>query len=92
MALVNELQKDQGSRLYASIAGWEYPMSRTEYYAAGMFVKLANMHRPEGSTPINIHWPFPLSKARGADVTDEEREALTAKLRATSAFGQIRNT
>lgn len=91
IALVTELQKDQGSRLHASIAGWKYPMSRSEFYLAGMFSRAINRDLEEGSKPFELEWPWPEVKAI-ADVTDEERAELKASLRARSAFGQIRNT
>lgn len=91
IALVSELQKDQGSRLHTSISGWKYPMSRSEFYLAGLFAKAINRDRAEGEKPFELDWPWP-DMPKGPDVTDEERAALKAQLKATSAFGQIRNT
>lgn len=89
MALVSELQKDQGSHLYASIAGWKYPMSRTEYYTALSAARAMNRDREEGSEPFKIDWPWP-EQPTAPVVTEEERAVLKAQLKASSAFAQYR--
>jgi hypothetical protein len=91
LALVSELQKDQGSRLHASIAGWKYPMSRSEFYLAGLFAKAINRDRGKDEKPYQLDWPWPDAPTK-PDVTDEELADLKAQLRASSAFGQIRTT
>jgi hypothetical protein len=65
-------------------------MSRQEFYLAGLFAKAINRDRDKSEKPYQIDWPWPEVKAN-ADVTDEERAELKAQLKATSAFGQVRN-
>lgn len=72
-----------------SIAGWSYPASREQLYAAGTMARVMNVTRGEGEAPFVPDWPWP-SEPEEAAVSDEERAALTARLKRTSAFGQLR--
>lgn len=74
-----------------AVNGWAYPMSGTEMYAAAQYQQVANMLRSSTEKPIRLGWPWPdESKPQAEEVTPEERAALTAQLKETSAFGQIR--
>lgn len=89
--LLEELTKELDSHLTASILGWKYAASRQEIYAAGTFARVVSATRGKGEKPVTIDLPWDTEPA-AADVTPEEREALTKQLRARSAFGQMRNT
>lgn len=87
--LVSELQKDQGSHLFASLAGWSYPMSRQEMYSAALLSRVANALRGEKEEPFRVDWPWP-DEDHAPEITDEERAAYKAQLNAHSAFAQKR--
>ncbi|MET3349646.1 UNVERIFIED_ORG: hypothetical protein ABID57_001318 [Arthrobacter sp. UYEF1] len=65
-------------------------MSRQDLYAAGTFTRLMNVTRGEGDPPFTMDLPW-TTEADEPDVSPEERAVLTAELRASSAFGQLRN-
>lgn len=74
-----------------AVNGWAYPMSAAEMYAAALYQQVANMLRGPKDKPLNLGWPWSdEKKPRAEEVTAEERADLTATLKATSAFGQIR--
>lgn len=87
--LVAGLQQDQGSHLFASMAGWSYPMSRQELYLGGLLQTVSNALRDEKAEPMRLEWPWP-SEDKAPEVSDEERATLKAQLNAASAFAQKR--
>ncbi|MCO4276132.1 hypothetical protein NG701_17160 [Pseudarthrobacter sp. HLT3-5] len=87
--LIEGLTQELDSHLTASILGWKYAASRQEIYAAGTFARVVNATRGKGDKPIQIDLPWD-TEPKAADVTPEERQALTKQLRAMSAFGQLR--
>ena len=86
---MQELAKDQGSRFFASLQGWSYPMSRTEMYSGLLLTQVANALRSEKDEPFTLDWPWP-SEDQAPDMSDEERAVLRAQLNAASAFAQKR--
>ncbi len=42
--LIVELLKDPSSRLFASVAKWEYPMSRTDFILADLHDRFTQVH------------------------------------------------
>jgi len=87
--LIAGLQHDQGSHLFASLAGWSYPMSRQEFYAGVLLQTVSNALRGEKDEPMRLDWPWP-DEDQTPDVSDEERAELRAQLNAASAFAQKR--
>lgn len=79
-----------GSHFVMSVQKWQFPMSRQDMYAAGTFTRLMNVTRGQDDPPFVMELPWE-QEAGKPDVTPEERAALTAQLRKTSAFGQLRN-
>lgn len=75
--------------MFASMAGWAYPMSRMELYAGALLQKVANALRGEKDKPFEVSWPWP-DEEQVPDVTAEERAVLEARLRASSALAQVR--
>lgn len=70
------------------MAGWSYPMSRQELYLGGLLQTVSNALRGEKDEPIRLEWPWP-SEAKES-VSDEERAIGRARLKAHSAFAQVR--
>lgn len=64
-------------------------MNRQELYTAGLLARVMNVTRGEDEQHFTPDWPWP-DETEEAPVSDEERAALTARLNATSAFGQLR--
>ena len=88
LSLVQELAKDQGSRFFASLQGWSYPMSRQEMYSGLLLTQVANALRGEKDEPFRLDWPWPDEPQES--VSDEERAIGRARLKAHSAFAQVR--
>ncbi|MDQ4502185.1 hypothetical protein [Sinomonas sp. ASV322] len=87
MALVSALREDPGSHLYAALAGWAFPMPRPDLNAALLAQRVVNFLRDQSEKPWAADWPWDSDLGRGqADVTDEERERLRARLRSVSAI------
>ncbi|MDQ0735334.1 hypothetical protein [Arthrobacter agilis] len=63
-------------------------MSREEFYAGMTLLRVHQATRGEKEQPLELDWPWPDAEA---EVTDEERAVLVQRLRASSAFAQIRN-
>lgn len=78
-----------GSRLFMSISGWSYPMSRADMYAVALLSRVINVTRGKDEKPFLPDWPWP-DEPKAEDVTPEERAALVASLKSRSAFGQKR--
>lgn len=91
IALVHELLAEQGSHFHAAFNGWKYPMSQEAMWAASLTVSVKNMLLAEGQKPVTFPWPWPDPEEEASRVTEEERQALRAQLKAHSAFGQVRN-
>lgn len=89
-ALIDGLAVEMGSHFVMSVQKWQYPMSRQDMYAAGTFTRLMNVTRGEDDPHFVLDLPWE-QEADLPDVSPEERAALTAELRASSAFGQLRN-
>lgn len=76
------------SHFVMSQQGWKYPIGRHEMYAAATFARLVAVTRGNKEAPLVLE--FPWDGPQEADVTPEEKAALTQQLRARSAFGQKR--
>lgn len=87
--LIAGLQQDQGSHLFASLAGWSYPMSRQEMYAGVLLQTVSDALRGEKDEPLRLDWPWP-DEDQAPGVSDEERAVLRAQLNASSTFAQKR--
>ncbi len=72
-----------------SMLEWRYPMSRREIYAAGTFARVFGATRGKDEKQLVLDLPWDTEET-AETVTPEERQALTARLRSKSAFGQIR--
>ena len=86
---MEQLQLDMGSRLFMSLAGWSYPMSRAELAGALLTARVFNALKGKDDPPLAWEWPWPEKPAADA-VTDEERVNAKSMLKAHSAFGQLR--
>lgn len=87
--LVEQLQLDMGSRLFMSMMGWSYPMSRADFAGAVLTSRVANALQAQDAKPFPWEWPWPDTPPADA-ATDEERAQAKTVLKAHSAFGQIR--
>lgn len=88
--LVNELLKEQGSHFFAAMAEWNFPLSRSEFYLAGLFSRVVNISRGERDEPLVIDWPWDKPAETEPEVSDDERSVLIARLRASSAIRGVR--
>lgn len=82
--LVRELVDEQGTRSHAAVRGWAYALSTTNQTLQHLLELYAAVHRDtkKQPKPMSLGWPWP----EQADVTEEEREALTQQLIARSAL------
>lgn len=87
--LLEQLLLDMGSHLSASVAGWSFPMSRSEMYDAALLATVINITKGKGDKRFLPDWPWS-DKPKAEDVTPEERTVLRAQLQSKSAFGQKR--
>ncbi|WP_420179689.1 hypothetical protein [Paenarthrobacter sp. TA1.8] len=87
--LAEQIALDMGSRLFAALAGWSFPMTRGEMMATASFTREFNANRDKDTPPFVPDWPWP-TEAPVEEVTPEERARAEAQLRQYSAFGQIR--
>ncbi|WOH20125.1 hypothetical protein IRJ34_07315 [Paenarthrobacter sp. GOM3] len=78
-----------GSHTFASVAGWDYPMTRAEMIAMASYAHAVNSVREQGSTPFVPPWPWPEEQSTET-ITPEDRALHEAQLRKYSAFGQLR--
>lgn len=76
------------SHFVMSMQGWKYPISRHALYAAATLARVVAVTRGKDEKPLDLELPWDVEAT--ADVTPEERQALTEQLRASSAFGQKR--
>ncbi|MFJ4168490.1 hypothetical protein ACIPY3_03160 [Paenarthrobacter sp. NPDC089714] len=89
--LVNRLRTEMGSHLFASMSGWSFAMDRESFYGALLLTKVHNALSSKGDAPLRLPWPWDAQETPEAEkVTTEEREQLTAELKQSSAFGQLR--
>lgn len=82
--LVEGLLETRGTRVHAAVRDWAYTMTRDQQLMQLLVELYAEVHRDpkKRSTPMSLGWPWPDE----ADVTEEEREALTQQLIARSAL------
>lgn len=82
--LVEALVDEPGTRLYAAVRRWEFPMSRLERDMRLLTESYLEVHRDKKkrTQPVDLGWPYPAEEL----VTDEEREALTQQLIRRSAL------
>lgn len=58
IAAAVEIITDPASRVFASVTGWDYPMSRTQIWAARGWERVMNALRGEKEDPILFEWPW----------------------------------
>lgn len=90
--LAGQLMKDQSSHLYASMSGWEHPLSRLELMMQVVAERVLAVTRDEKKQPkpTTFGWPWEKPVAKFAEVSDQERRQYTEQLRSRSAFAQLR--
>lgn len=87
--MVAELQREVGSHLSASLAGWDitatYGDLLTLSHASGYFA----VHRDPKKPPVELVRPW-VDGSQEPDVTPEEKERLKAILIASSPFRDMK--
>lgn len=83
--LFEQLQTDPGSRVFAALAEWEYPLSRAEIDQRSLLeVYLRAHHDPKKGTfkPLRWPWPNPDEERTRYGTTHLTQEEVWAALRA----------
>lgn len=84
LALIQELQREWGSHLFADLSEWEFAASYGEVMAGLHVEAFANKDRDKKQQPIKLPHPWP--DAAKPKVTAEERAQLEARLASLSVF------
>ena len=86
--LLKGLAEDTGTRYFAALADWRFPLSRQQMNQQLLTEWALNLFKDEGKT-VDLGWPWPDREAKPV-VSAEEMVGYRAELAASSAFGQIR--
>lgn len=69
IAAAVEIITDPASRVFASVTGWDYPMSRVQIWETRGWERVMNALRGEKEDPILFEWPWPENSADQAERT-----------------------